>query len=131
MNNLARNDLPPNGAVPRLFDEAIDRSNTDLSDEYMPSAPVALVASEEVVRRATEDCPAISRRRRWRSCNHPSDRGWEEIEWINIERNCILQVWRRGKLWHVGRRFVSRPFRAQSLGFVFGPVPICTHTAAA
>jgi hypothetical protein len=54
--------IGPGECAPHLFD-AIDRRETNLPDWYMPLANVILVASKEVVRRATDDRPEVYRRR--------------------------------------------------------------------
>jgi len=102
MSELAPNDVSPNVSAPGLSKEALDRTDTELPDWYMPWANVVLVASDEVVRRATENRPVTLLRRRWTT--FPDDRGQVESGRFHIDRKWELFVWRCGALWVVGRR---------------------------
>ena len=84
-------------------------------------------ASDQMVRRAKQNCPPYSRRRRWQTVNcGPGQTS------IRIESNCTLRVFRRGKLWFAYRTVVSkRQVSGGLLCFVLGPLPICTHTREA
>jgi hypothetical protein len=114
------------------YDDVIDRA--ELPDGYMPSVKGALIASQQTVRRATKNCPPISRYRKWRYFKHWSscDKRWVELDWIRVEPNWKLYVWRHGKVWFVQRGFCSarRPCR-QGLAFLFGPSAVCAETCEA
>jgi hypothetical protein len=114
----------------RLFDEFIPRN--DLPGVCLPIDRGAFVASERLVRHATENCPPISRYRRWRSCNHGSSKGWVESEWIQMKDEWILSAWRHGEVWSIQRRYCSQPRQPlERLGFRRGPSAICAHTSEA
>lgn len=116
-------ELPGTDATPLLFDEAIDR--TEMPDWFMPSARVGLVASEQMVRRATKSCLARGRPRRWSRCNDEA-----AVEWTRIDRKCKLYVWRHGRNHFIQRALMSsRQLRVEGLGFLLGPATICAHTA--
>ena len=108
---------------PTLF-TALDRTEFDWPDQFfMPSAPVVLLASEQLVRQATSDCPLICPHRPW------LEEKYDGSHWIRIEANRTIIVWPHKKWWLM-RRHVSEPnyIRVEALAFVFGPAPICTDS---
>jgi hypothetical protein len=128
MSELAPNDVSPNVSAPGLFKEALDRTDTVLSNSYMPWANVVLVASDEVVRRATENRPVTLLQRRWTT--FPDGRGQVDYARFRIDRKWELFVSLCGTLWLVGRR-QHKPQRVQGLAFLFGPMPVCAPTSKA
>jgi hypothetical protein len=125
LNQQVPRDLSSNGA-PLLF-EGIDRTAARLPAIFITWAQLLGRASDQMVRRAKQNCPPYSRRRRWQTVNcGPGQTS------IRIESNCTLRVFRRGKLWFAYRTVVSkRQVSGGLLCFVLGPLPICTHTREA
>ena len=67
MTKLARSELAQVDAPSQLFKQVVDRNDLDWSSWLFSSAPAALVASEQLVRQATDNRPAAAGpQRRWR-----------------------------------------------------------------
>ena len=129
MSELAANDQSPNAFAPSLFKEALDRAGTEFPDWHMTWADVVLVASEEVVRRATENRPAALLRRRWTSI--PNHKGEVICETFNIDPKWSLTVSPYGTLWIIQRRLIGKTMCLQGLAFLFGPMPVCADSSEA
>ena len=123
MTKLAPTELAQVDAPSQLFKEVVDRNDLDWSSWFISSAPVALVASEQLVRQATDNRPAAAGpQRRWRR------RG---LGWFRQEPTHTLSVFPIGKWWFIGRLPRSRDFQPQSLAFIFESAPICTDNLKA
>jgi hypothetical protein len=117
--------LPP----PQISKDIVDRNDLDWPSWLMPSAPAALVASDELVRQATVNDPLTGRPRRW----HYRVIQGKGSEWFRYEPNHTLTVSRIGRWWFIRRVICSNPRRLklQSLAFVFGPAPLCADNLKA
>jgi hypothetical protein len=119
--------IEPEGV--ELYDEFIDPS--ELPDDSVPWSKGALVASQEAIRRAAENCPPVSRRRKWHFSRYRSRDRWNEVHWIDIDPHWRIRVWRHGKLWFVSRASCPRQPRDQALVFGLGPSLFCANAPEA
>ena len=123
MTKLAPTELAQVDTPSQLFKEVVDRKDLDWSSWLISSAPVALVASEQLVRQATDNRPAAAGpQRRWRQ------RG---LEWFRREPTHTLHVFPIGKWWFIRRFTRSRDPQWQSLAFIFKSAPLCTDNLKA
>lgn len=105
----------------RLFDIALNRTDTDWPEWLMPSAPGAVVANEQLVHHATSGCPQISPHRRWSVVKFCG------TQIIRIETNRVLFLRPIGKWWFIHRSTIqsrSKPYRTGTLASIYGPGPI-------
>src|SRR6266436_2032608 len=100
--------------APRLISEVVERSKTELPDDFVPWAPGAVIASDYLLR--ASGCRPGSRR----------PKGWSQRE-PDVFRKRVngntLTVSGCGEFWTIERE------NAEALAFIFGPLPVFTRTS--
>jgi len=106
----------------KLFDAALDRTDFHLP-ALMPSAPGAVVASEQLVHHATSGCPQISPYRRWNVQETAVGVGFHGIRIQTYRKIFLMPV---GKWWFIVRDLDLRSHgvRMETLASIQGPAPI-------
>jgi len=120
MDKLALKD-----AAPRLFDEVLDRAQTEMPDWYLPSAEGVLIAGEDILGAAGH------------RPGSPDPAGWSHgasgFRKLARDGKTVLWVQRCGQFWIIERslRLGRGDTRGETLVFAFGARPIWTRTRAA
>jgi len=111
-----------NIAAARLFDDVLDRAQTEMPEWYMQSAKTVLIAGYDMLRAAGHRS-GVSQPAGW-------SRGASGFKKTARDDKSVLWIQRCGLFWMIERsRFLDcGDMRNEALAFTFGPMPIWAPT---